>query len=150
LQSRVDAFNLDFSNYNPFTVSALAQSTLLKVYCTKNSSPTSVALNSGSFPLGAQKRMMSSAGVFLNYNAVLGSTSASSTSSLVPINGGFALNGTVPAQQDVDVGSYLDTLDRHGQLLILAARVCTMRARRPNCPQFSGRLSTSMSWHHRA
>lgn len=109
-ECRVDAFNLDFSNYNPFTVSALAQSTLLKVYCTKNSSPTSVALNSGSFPLGAQKRMMSSAGVFLNYNAVLGSTSGSSTSSLVPIHGGFALNGTVPAQQDVDVGSYLDTL----------------------------------------
>ncbi|HEV8657376.1 MAG TPA: hypothetical protein VGS96_02000, partial [Thermoanaerobaculia bacterium] len=54
--------------------------------------------------------MMSAAGVFLNYNAALGSTAGSSTSSLVPINGGFALNGNIPAQQDIDVGSYLDTL----------------------------------------
>ncbi|HEY3052954.1 MAG TPA: spore coat protein U domain-containing protein [Thermoanaerobaculia bacterium] len=109
-ECRVDSFNLNFGSYNPFNVAALAQSTLLKVYCTKNSSPTSVALNNGSFPLGAQKRMISPGGVFLSYNAALGSTAGSSTSSLIPINGGFALNGNVPAQQDVDVGSYLDTL----------------------------------------
>ena len=109
-ECRVDAFSIVFGNYNPFNAGALAQSATLKVYCTKNSAPTSVSLNSGSFPLGAQKRMMSPLGVFLNYSAALGSTSGSSTSSLVPINGGFALNGSVPAQQDIDVGSYLDTL----------------------------------------
>ena len=109
-ECRVDAFNLDFGNYNPFNASAVNQSTLLKVYCTKNSAPTSVALNNGAFPLGTQKRMMSVAGVFLNYNAALGSSSGSSTSSLIPINGGFALNGTLAAQQDVAVGPYQDTL----------------------------------------
>jgi len=40
----------------------------------------------------------------------MGSTAGSSTSSLVPINGGFALNGTLPAQQDVAIGLYQDTL----------------------------------------
>jgi spore coat protein U-like protein len=109
-ECRVDAFNLDFGAYDPFSVAALNQSSLLKVYCTKTSAPTSVVLNNGSFPLGAQKRMMSPGGNFLNYGAALGSTSGSSTSSLVPINGGFALNGSIPAQQDVAVGSYTDTL----------------------------------------
>ena len=109
-ECRVDAFNLDFGNYNPFNVSAVNQSTSLKVYCTKNSAPTSVTLNNGTFPLGPQKRMMSVAGAFLNYTAALGSTVGSSTSSLVPINGGFALNGTTAAQQDVAVGLYQDTL----------------------------------------
>lgn len=107
---RVDSFNLDFGNYNPFTVTATNQSTLLKVYCTRGGSPLSVTLNNGSFPLVTQNRMMSAAGVFLNYTATLGSTSGSSTSSLVPINGGFALNGSVPAQQDVATGLYQDTL----------------------------------------
>lgn len=109
-ECRVDAFNLDFGSYNPFNVAALPQSTLLKVYCTRGSAPASVALNNGSFPLGAQKRMMSGAGVFLNYDASLGSTSGTSTSSLVPINAGFALNGSIPAQQDVATGLYQDTL----------------------------------------
>jgi spore coat protein U-like protein len=109
-ECRVDSFNIDFGNYNPFTVAAVNQSTLFKVYCTKNSAPTSVTLNSGSFPLGAQKRMMSGAGAFLNYTAALGSTAGSSTSSLVPINAGFALNGVLAAQQDVATGLYQDTL----------------------------------------
>lgn len=109
-ECRVDSFNLDFGTYSPFVAAALPQSTLLKVYCTKNSAPTSVTLNNGSFPLGAQKRMTSSAGTFLLYNATLGSTSGSSTSSVVPIANGFALNGSVPAQQDVELGGYTDTL----------------------------------------
>lgn len=109
-ECRVDAFNLDFGNYNPFTAGAINQSTLLKVYCTKGGAPTSVTINNGSFPLGAQKRMMSAAGAFLNYTAALGSTSGSSTSSLVPINNGFALNGVLAAQQDVATGLYQDTL----------------------------------------
>ena len=109
-ECRVDAFNLDFGNYNPFNVGAVNQSTLLKVYCTKGGAPASVTLNNGSFPVGVQKRMMSAAGAFLNYTAALGSTSGSSTSSLVPINAGFALNGTLAAQQDVATGLYQDTL----------------------------------------
>lgn len=109
-ECRVDAFDLDFGIYDPFSAAALNQSTLLKVYCTKASAPTSVVLNLGSFPLGAQRRMMSPGGNFLAYDAALGSTAGSSTSSLVPINGGFAVNGSIPAQQDVAVGSYTDTL----------------------------------------
>ncbi|HSP14437.1 MAG TPA: spore coat protein U domain-containing protein [Thermoanaerobaculia bacterium] len=109
-ECRVDVFNLDFGAYNPFAVGAVNQSSLLKVYCTKSSAPTSVVLNNGSFPLGAQRRMMSPGGSFLNYDAALGSTSGNSTSSLVPINGGFAVNGSIPAQQDVAVGAYTDTL----------------------------------------
>lgn len=109
-ECRVDAFNLDFGNYNPFSASAINQSTLLKVYCTKGGAPTSVTINNGSFASGLQKRMQSAAGAFLNYTAALGSTSGSSTSSLVPINNGFALNGTLAAQQDVATGLYQDTL----------------------------------------
>jgi spore coat protein U-like protein len=107
---RVDAFNIDFGNYNPFTVTAVSQSTLLKVYCTRGGAPTSVTLSNGSFAVGAQKRMASAAGAFLNYTAVLGSTAGSSTSSIVPINNGFALNGVLAAQQDVATGLYQDTL----------------------------------------
>ncbi len=109
-ECRVDAFNLDFGTYNPFAAAALAQSTLLKVYCTKVSAPTSIVLGLGSYPLGGQRRMMSPGGNFLAYDAALGSTAGTSTSSLVPINGGFAVNGSIPAQQDVAVGSYTDTL----------------------------------------
>ncbi len=109
-ECRVDSFNLNFGNYNPFNVAALPQSTSLKVYCTKGSAPASVTLNNGSFPLGVQNRMMSAGGVFLNYSAILGSTAGTSTSSLVPINAGFALNGSIPAQQDVAIGLYQDTL----------------------------------------
>jgi spore coat protein U domain-containing protein, fimbrial subunit CupE1/2/3/6 len=108
-ECRVDSFNLDFGTYNPFAVGAINQSSLLKVYCTKNSAPTSVVLNNGNNPLGTQKRMSSGAN-FLNYTASLGSTSGTSTSSLVPITGGFTINGSVPAQQDVAVGGYTDTL----------------------------------------
>ncbi len=109
-ECRVDAFNLDFGTYDPFSAAALTQSTLFKVYCTKASAPTSIVLGPGSFPLGGQRRMMSPGGNFLAYDAALGSTAGTSTSSLVPINGGFALNGSIPSQQDVAVGSYTDTL----------------------------------------
>jgi spore coat protein U-like protein len=109
-ECRVDAFNLDFGTYNPFAVAALNRGSLLKVYCTKASAPTSIVLNSGSNPLGSQRRMAGSNGGFLAYDAALASTVGSSTSSLVPINGGFVLNGSVAAQQDVPVGSYKDTL----------------------------------------
>ncbi|HSP14436.1 MAG TPA: spore coat protein U domain-containing protein [Thermoanaerobaculia bacterium] len=110
LECRIDAFNLDFGAYNPFSPPPVDRSTLLKVYCTKGGAPTSVALNSGTYALGAQKRMSDGAGTFLDYSASLASTAGASTSSLVPINGGFAVNGNVPAQQDVCVGAYNDTL----------------------------------------
>lgn len=109
-ECRVDAFTLDFGTYDPLSATALAQSTVLKVYCTRGGAPTSVTINNGSFALGTQKRMMSSGGVFLNYAAALGSTSGTSTSASVPINNGFTLSGTVAAGQDVAVGSYSDTL----------------------------------------
>jgi spore coat protein U-like protein len=108
-ECRVDAFALDFGSYDPFAGAAVNQSTALKVYCTKNTA-ASVVLNNGSFPLGAQRRMMSPGGVFLNYDAALPSSSGTSTSCLVPVLGGFNVNGTVAALQDADVGAYTDTL----------------------------------------
>jgi spore coat protein U-like protein len=109
-ECRVDAFNLLFGNYDPLSMTATTATSPVKVYCTKGSAPLSATLDTGANPNGAQPRMVSVAGTFLNYNPALGSTAGSSTSSFVPINNGFPLNGTIPAGQDVPVGSYLDTL----------------------------------------
>jgi spore coat protein U domain-containing protein, fimbrial subunit CupE1/2/3/6 len=108
-ECRIDSFNLDFGNYNPLAPSALNQSTLLKVYCTKGGAPLSLFLDNGANAAGTQKRMAAPSG-FLNYDATIGSTSGTSTSSLVPINGGFSLAGTIAAGLDVAVDSYKDTL----------------------------------------
>jgi spore coat protein U-like protein len=111
-ECRVDTFNMTFGAYNPFTVTALAQTAQVKVYCTKNTTAT-LSLDNGVNASGAQRRMISG-GTYLNYTAALATTSATSTSSLVPLGplgvGGITLNGTVPASQDVKVGSYIDTL----------------------------------------
>jgi spore coat protein U-like protein len=107
-ECRVDTFNLTFGPYNPFTVIALAQTSQVKVYCTKTT-PATLSLDNGVNFSGVQKRMISG-GSLLNYTATLATTSASSTSSLIPLGGGITLNGTVPASQDVKVGSYIDTL----------------------------------------
>jgi spore coat protein U-like protein len=109
-ECRVDTFNLVFGNYNPLAAIATTATSAVKVYCTKGTAPLSVALDNGANVLGTQPRMVSGAGSYLNYNPSLGSTTGSSTSSLVPISSGFALNGTIPALQDVSVGSYIDTL----------------------------------------
>jgi len=107
-ECRVDAFSLDFGTYDPFSGAAVNQSAPLKVYCTRNTS-ANVVLNSGSFPLGPQRRMMSAGGAFLSYNATLPLSSGTSTSSIVPV-GGFTVSGIVPAAQDASVGNYADTL----------------------------------------
>jgi spore coat protein U domain-containing protein, fimbrial subunit CupE1/2/3/6 len=108
-ECRVDAFNLNFGAYNPFSVIAINQTSLLRVYCTRTT-VANVVLNNGSFPLGLQKRMREGGGTFLNYNAALPVTSGTSTSSLVPVAAGFNVNGTVPSSQDAIVANYLDTL----------------------------------------
>jgi spore coat protein U-like protein len=107
-ECRVDTFNLTFGAYNPFTVTPLNQTSQVKVYCTKTT-PATLSLDNGVNPSGLQKRMISGAS-FLNYTASLATTSATSTSSLIPLGGGITLNGSVPASQDVRVGSYIDTL----------------------------------------
>jgi spore coat protein U-like protein len=107
-QCRVDTFNLTFGPYNPFAVAPLNQTSQVKVYCTKTT-PATLSLDNGVNVSGAQKRMISGA-TYLNYTATLATTSATSTSSLVPLGGGITLNGSVPAAQDVKVGSYIDTL----------------------------------------
>ena len=109
-ECRVDAFTLNFGNYNPFSATAINQSADLKVYCTRGTFVSSVVLNTGSFPLGGQRRMMEPGGVFLSYNASMPVTSGTSTSTILPVAGGFAINGTVPAGQDAAVGNYTDTL----------------------------------------
>ena len=108
-ECRVDTFNLTFGPYNPFTVTALAQTSQVKVYCTKTT-PATLSLDNGVNSSGAQKRMISGGASYLNYTATLATTAATSTSSLIPLGGGITLNGTVPASQDVKVGSYIDTL----------------------------------------
>jgi spore coat protein U-like protein len=107
-ECRVDTFNLTFGAYNPFTVTALVQTSQVKVYCTKTT-PATLSLDNGVNASGAQKRMISGV-TYLNYTAALATTSATSTSSLIPLGGGITLNGTVPPSQDVKVGSYIDTL----------------------------------------
>jgi spore coat protein U-like protein len=107
-ECRVDTFNLTFGAYNPFTVTPLSQTSQVKVYCTKTT-PATLSLDNGVNASGVQKRMISG-GTYLNYTAALATSSATSTSSLIPLGGGITLNGTVPASQDVKVGSYIDTL----------------------------------------
>lgn len=109
-ECRVDAFNINFGVYDPFAATAANASTLLKVYCTRTAGVTSVVLDNGAHALGGQRRMMSTAGGFLNYGATMGSIGGSSIKSSLPINGGFTISGTVPPSQDVAVGDYADVL----------------------------------------
>ncbi len=88
----------------------LNQTSTVKVYCTRTTTPTLISLNNGANASGLQKRMAGPAGAFLNYKATLAASGGTSTSSLVPISGGITLNGTVPASRDVRIGSYVDTL----------------------------------------
>jgi spore coat protein U-like protein len=107
---RADTFTLPFGAYSPLSAVALAGASTVKVYCTKTT-PATFALDNGSHALGAQKRMVN-AGNYLNYTATLATGSGTSTSSLVPIGGGIALNGSIPALQDVPAAAtaYVDTL----------------------------------------
>lgn len=109
-QCRVDTFSLTFPAYSPLNVAALPGSSTVRVYCTKTT-PATFALDNGANASGLQKRMVN-AGNFLNYTATLASGSGTSTTSLAPIGGGIALNGSIPAGQDVPAlaGSYIDTL----------------------------------------
>jgi spore coat protein U-like protein len=109
-ECRVDTFNLAFGNYNPFAPGALNQTSTVKVYCTKTTSPTLISLDNGANASGSQKRMAGPAGAFLNYNTTLAASGGTSTSSLVPIVGGITLNGTIPSAQDARIGNYVDTL----------------------------------------
>jgi spore coat protein U-like protein len=108
-ECRVDAFALDFGTYNPFSSSAVIRSALLKVYCTRTT-VANILLSAGTYPLGSQRRMSDSAGSFLDYDAALLASSGTSTSSIVPVSGGFGIDGSLPAAQDVPSGTYRDTL----------------------------------------
>lgn len=109
-ECRINTFNLTFGAYNPFTVTALPQSTTVNIYCTR-STPATFSLNNGANFLGVQKRMRSGATAnYLDYTATLASGSGTATSSLVPIGNGIPLNGSIPAAQDATVGAYQDTL----------------------------------------
>jgi spore coat protein U-like protein len=121
-QCRVDTFTLAFGNYDPFGVGALNQTSTVKAYCTRTTTPTLISLDNGANASGLQKRMAGPAGAFLNYSATLAASSGTSTSSLVPIGGGITLNGTVPAF----AGCSDRKLHRHasgvGQLLTAGSR----------------------------
>jgi spore coat protein U-like protein len=107
---RADTFTLAFGAYSPLSAVALPGASTVKVYCTKTT-PATFALDNGSNAVGVQKRMVN-AGNYLNYTATLAAGSGTSTSSLVPIGGGIALNGSIPAAQDVPAAAtaYIDTL----------------------------------------
>lgn len=106
-ECRVTTFDLAFGNYNPFTVGPGAGSAPVQVYCTKNTAPT-LSLDNGSNWSGVTRRMKSGAN-FLSYTVSLSATTGTSTSSLIPI-GAINVNGSIPANQDVPIGAYTDTL----------------------------------------
>ena len=109
-ECRADIFSLTFPAYSPLSAVAVPGSSIVKVYCTKNT-PATFALDNGANASGVQKRMVN-AGNFLNYTATLASGAGTSTTSLAPISGGVALNASIPAGQDIPAAaaSYLDTL----------------------------------------
>jgi spore coat protein U-like protein len=107
-ECRVNTFNLTFGTYNPFNAAPLNAAGTVQVYCTRNT-PVTLALDNGANPSGPQKRMRTGAN-YLNYSATLAFTTGTSTSSIVPIRNGIALNGTVPPGQDAAPGNYIDTL----------------------------------------
>jgi spore coat protein U-like protein len=109
-ECRASTFNLTFGNYNPLLGTPVNQSTTVQIYCTRTT-PATFALDNGANASGAQKRMRVPATAnYLNYTATLASAGGTSTSTLVPINNGVTLNGSIPGSQDVNVGNYIDTL----------------------------------------
>jgi spore coat protein U-like protein len=114
---------LDFGTYQPIGSHATApldSQTALSVYCTRKAVAT-IAMASGNFAVGAQRRMRSDASDFLAYDLFSNSgmsvvwdgtntVSATATSKFTPIGGGIPLYGRVPAGQDVSAGTYQDTV----------------------------------------
>jgi spore coat protein U-like protein len=107
-ECRVNTFNLSFGNYSPLNATPVNQNGVVNIYCTRGT-PATFALDNGANAAGAQKRMASGANR-LNYTATLSAGSGTSTSNVTPIGNGIALNGSIPATQDVVPGNYIDTL----------------------------------------
>ena len=108
-ECRIDTFGLSFGTYSPLSATGPSASTSFKVYCTKTTSITSAALSSVAFQMSS-----TTTPDLLSYTAAMTVPpgSLTSTSSTTPIGGagGFAINGSVPARQDVAVGAYADSL----------------------------------------
>jgi spore coat protein U-like protein len=119
----VNTFGINFGAYDPLGANASSPRTasaVLNVYCTKGAVGT-VSLDTGTNFSGSLRRMKNASGAFMNYNiykdgayATVWDTtnvnSATSTSRYTPLAGGFTAYGSIPANQDVAIGNYSDTV----------------------------------------
>jgi len=125
--------NMDFGNYDPVGANAAGGSALtatsdITVVCTKGSSGVTVGLDQGA-NASATNRRLANAGEFLNYSIAddLGNAwtqSSSTVGGVTTVTGsvGYAnftsaaagvthrATATLPAGQDVSVGTYTDTV----------------------------------------
>jgi spore coat protein U-like protein len=120
----VSTATLNFGPYDPVAANLAApkdSTSVINVYCTKTTLAT-VALDNGLWLSGGNRRVNGTTlGDFLNYqlytdagrsviwNAV-NTDSGTSTSKLIPINGGFTAYGRIFQGQDVRADSYSDTI----------------------------------------
>ena len=122
-ECQVSSFTMPFGNYDPVGAHAttpLDASTLINVFCTKGVTGQT-ALSAGNNPSGANRQLAFGANRLL-YNVFIESgrttiwnttnrITGTSTSKLIPIGGGLAGYGRIPAgQSTVPPGSYFDTL----------------------------------------
>ena len=113
---------LNFGAYDPVTANAGApkdSTATVNVYCTTGTLATA-SLDNGLWFLGGNRRLKATTD-FLNYQAyrdaarsviwnAVNTNSGTSASKLTAINGGFIAYGRIFAGQDVQVGSYNDTI----------------------------------------
>ena len=119
----VSAFAINFGAYEPVVVNAAApldSTATINVFCTKNTSG-SATLDNGSNFSAPNRRMKTGGGAFMTYNVykdaaratvwdAVNINSATSTSKLTALGGGFVAYGRIAAGQDIGAGAYTDTL----------------------------------------
>jgi spore coat protein U-like protein len=120
----VSTATLNFGAYDPVAANLAApkdSTSVINVYCTKGTLAT-VSLDNGLWLSGGNRRIKGTTlGDFLNYQLYnnagrtviwdnVNTDSGTSTSKLIPINGGFTAYGRIFAAQDVRADSYTDTI----------------------------------------
>ena len=112
---------LNFGAYDPVSANAVAPrdtTGTVNVYCTAGTFVT-VTLDNGLWASGTNRRLKAVS--FLTYEIykdaarsviwnVANTNTGTSTSNVIPINGGFTAYGRIFAGQDVPAGSYSDTI----------------------------------------
>jgi spore coat protein U-like protein len=117
----VSTVALNFGAYDPVSANAVAPrdaTGTVNVYCTAGTFVT-VTLDNGLWVSGTNRRLKAVS--FLTYEIykdaarsiiwnVANTNTGTSTSNVIPINGGFTAYGRIFAGQDVPAGSYSDTI----------------------------------------